>query len=51
VLNSDADLYGGSGWGNLGEVEALPISSHARPRALNLTLPPLGCVFLKSEGS
>jgi 1,4-alpha-glucan branching enzyme len=51
VLNSDAELYGGSGWGNLGEVQALPISSHARPRALNLTLPPLGCVFLKSQGS
>jgi 1,4-alpha-glucan branching enzyme len=50
VLNSDAELYGGGGWGNLGEVRALPISSHARPRALNLTLPPLGCVVLKSEG-
>jgi 1,4-alpha-glucan branching enzyme len=51
ALNSDAEAYGGSGWGNLGLVEALPISSHGQPRALNLTLPPLGCLFLKSEGA
>jgi 1,4-alpha-glucan branching enzyme len=50
VLNSDAELYGGSGWGNLGSVEALPFSSHGRPRSVNLTLPPLACVFLKSAG-
>jgi 1,4-alpha-glucan branching enzyme len=49
ILNSDAEVYGGAGWGNLGEVEALPISAHGRPRTLNLTIPPLGCVLLKSE--
>jgi 1,4-alpha-glucan branching enzyme len=48
ILNSDAAVYGGSGWGNLGGVEALPISVHGRPRAVNLTLPPLGIVFLKA---
>jgi 1,4-alpha-glucan branching enzyme len=47
VLNSDATLYGGSGWGNLGGLDTLPISVHGRPRALNLTLPPMSCVFLK----
>jgi len=51
VLNADAALYGGSGWGNLGGLEALPISMHARPRALNVTLPPLSCLFFKSQGS
>jgi 1,4-alpha-glucan branching enzyme len=51
ALNSDATLYGGSGWGNLGGLEALPISMHGRPRALNLTLPPLSCVFFKSDGT
>ena len=50
ILNSDADHYGGSGVGNLGGVEALPVSMHGRPQALNLTLPPLGVVFLKSTG-
>jgi 1,4-alpha-glucan branching enzyme len=49
VLNSDAWNYGGSGVGNLGGVETLPFSAHGRPRTVNLTLPPLGCVFLKGE--
>jgi len=48
ILNSDAPEYGGSGWGNFGGVEAAPIPRHGRPHALNLTLPPLGAVFLKS---
>jgi 1,4-alpha-glucan branching enzyme len=50
VLNSDAKEYGGSGHGNLGGVEATPVPHHGRPYSLNLTLPPLGAVFLKSEG-
>ncbi|HZD18778.1 MAG TPA: 1,4-alpha-glucan branching protein GlgB, partial [Actinomycetota bacterium] len=50
LLNSDADAYAGSGSGNMGRVEALPVSMHGRPVALNLTLPPLGVVFLKSAG-
>jgi 1,4-alpha-glucan branching enzyme len=45
-LNSDAAEYGGSGHGNLGGVEALPYSVHGRPNAVNVTLPPLGCLFL-----
>jgi len=49
-LNSDAKEYGGSGHGNLGGVEATPVPHHGRPYSLNLTLPPLGAVFLKSEG-
>jgi 1,4-alpha-glucan branching enzyme len=51
VLNSDAALYGGSGWGNLGGLETVPVPSHGQPRSLNLTLPPLACVFLKSGES
>ena len=49
ILNSDSKEYGGSGHGNLGGVEASPISFHGRPCSLNLTLPPLGAVFFKSE--
>jgi len=49
-LNSDAWTYGGSGQGNLGGVEAAPISLHGRPCMLTLTLPPLSAVFLKPEG-
>jgi 1,4-alpha-glucan branching enzyme len=47
VLNSDAGDYAGSGQGNMGAIEAAPIASHGRPFALNVTLPPLGAVFLK----
>jgi 1,4-alpha-glucan branching enzyme len=49
VLNSDASLYGGSGHGNFGGVDATPIPSHGRPYSLSLTLPPLGIVFLKNH--
>lgn len=31
VLNSDATVYGGGGWGNLGGVEAKSVSVHGRP--------------------
>ncbi len=47
LLNSDAAIYGGSGIGNLGGVEAAPISAHGRRHSLQLTLPPLGMVLLK----
>jgi 1,4-alpha-glucan branching enzyme len=48
VLNSDATYYGGSGWGNMGGVEAVPIPLHGRSHSLTLTLPPLAALFLKS---
>jgi len=47
VLNSDAPLYGGSGQGNMGGVQAAPVGAHGRPYALNLTLPPFGIVAFK----
>ncbi len=47
LLNSDAPLYGGSGQGNLGGVEAVPISVHGHRHSLTLTLPPLAALFLK----
>ncbi|MCE5229520.1 1,4-alpha-glucan branching protein GlgB [bacterium] len=49
LLNSDALEYGGAGFGNMGEVEAVPQPSHNYPCSLNLVLPPLGAVFLKQE--
>jgi 1,4-alpha-glucan branching enzyme len=47
VLNSDAPLYGGSGMGNFGGVEAAPIAAQGRYQSLALTLPPLAAVFFK----
>ena len=49
LLNSDAEVYGGSNVGNSGAVEAEPVESHGRPRSLLLTLPPLGILILKRE--
>jgi 1,4-alpha-glucan branching enzyme len=48
VLNSDAPEYYGSGLGNLGAVEATPGPWHGRPFSLELTLPPLGGLFLRA---
>ncbi len=47
VFNSDAAVYGGSNHGNNGGLHAEFSSWHGRPYSLNLTLPPLGAVFLK----
>jgi 1,4-alpha-glucan branching enzyme len=51
LLNSDAGVYGGSGVGNFGAVEAAPVPAQGRPHSLTLTLPPLGCILLKPDRS
>jgi 1,4-alpha-glucan branching enzyme len=48
ALNSDSAIYGGSGQGNLGGVEAAPVPAHGRYHSLSLTLPPLGILYLKA---
>jgi 1,4-alpha-glucan branching enzyme len=48
ILNSDATIYGGSGMGNLGAVEASPVGTHGRPFSLSLTLPALGVVAFRA---
>jgi 1,4-alpha-glucan branching enzyme len=47
VLNSDADVYGGSNIGNTGKVTAEKNPSHGHEWSLNLTVPPLGFLLLK----
>jgi 1,4-alpha-glucan branching enzyme len=49
LLNSDAKDYGGSGQGLMGGIEASPIPFHGLTYSLNITLPPLGVIFLKVE--
>jgi len=49
LLNGDATLYGGSGWGNMGGKEAQMVPSHGRPYSLKLTLPPLAALFFKAD--
>ncbi len=47
VLNSDAELYGGSGQGNFGGKEATPQSVHGENHSLNVTLPPLAMMVFR----
>ena len=47
VLNTDAKEYGGSGVGNSGGRDAEPRPWHNRAWSLDLTLPPLGVLYLK----
>ncbi len=51
VLNSDAAIYGGSGSGNLGGVDAAPVAAQGHYHSLALNLPPLGVVYLKPSAS
>ncbi|MFK8330514.1 1,4-alpha-glucan branching protein GlgB [Pseudomonas sp. BJa5] len=47
VLNSDAEGYAGSNFGNLGEVACEAVASHGQPLSLALNLPPLGVLVLR----
>jgi 1,4-alpha-glucan branching enzyme len=50
-MNSDAAWYGGSGQGNLGGTEAVPVPAHGRYHSLVLRLPPLAVLYLKPSGA
>jgi 1,4-alpha-glucan branching enzyme len=50
ILNSDAREYGGSGQGNFGGVDSVPVICNKRYNSLLLTLPPLGIVVFKRNG-
>ena len=49
LLNSDAPLYGGSGMGNCGAVQATPVAAHGHYHSLNLTMPPLAIIVFRSK--
>ncbi|HET6699642.1 MAG TPA: 1,4-alpha-glucan branching protein GlgB [Nocardioidaceae bacterium] len=50
VLNTDAEIYSGSGVGNLGRVEAADRSWHGQPASAELRVPPLGTLWLRYSG-
>jgi len=50
-LNSDASTYGGSGLGNLGAVDSVPVAGRGHFQSLTLRLPPLGLLVLSHEGT
>jgi len=49
ALNTDAEVYGGSGVGNLGRIEAQASPHHAQPFSASVRVPPLGAMILIPE--
>ena len=45
-LNTDAEIYGGTGVGNFGQVDSELLSTHGHENSLNLVLPPLSTLIL-----
>ena len=49
ILNTDAEVYGGSNVGNGGRLNAEDVPCHGREASLRLTLPPLATIVLTPE--
>jgi 1,4-alpha-glucan branching enzyme len=49
ILNTDAQIYGGSGVGNLGGAQADKGPWRDMPASADLVLPPLAGVYLKFD--
>lgn len=49
-VNTDATFFGGSGVGNMGEVQALGEASHGQPASMKLMLPPMSTLILEYAG-
>jgi 1,4-alpha-glucan branching enzyme len=47
IMNTDSALYGGSGMGNEGAVQAVPEVWDDRPASAQIVLPPLSTVYLE----
>jgi 1,4-alpha-glucan branching enzyme len=50
IMNTDADIFGGSGIGN-GELLPDAIGHRGKPHAINVTIPPLATLILKPRDS
>jgi 1,4-alpha-glucan branching enzyme len=46
VINTDAIVYGGSGTGNMGGIEAGPEPWHGQPASATIVVPPMGVLWL-----
>jgi 1,4-alpha-glucan branching enzyme len=49
LLNSDSEIFGGSGQGNLGAVDVDGFPCHGRDASVRLTLPPLSALYFVPE--
>lgn len=50
ILNTDAEIYGGSNVGNFGSVIAQDWGHHGQPACAWISLPPLAAVILRHDG-
>jgi len=50
IINTDAYEYAGSGVGNFGGVDTVPVPHHGLPYSTRLRLPPLGALWLRHPG-
>ena len=50
-LNTDSAHYGGTNAGNHGHVVAAAVPMHGQPWSITLHLPPLGVIWLETEGT
>jgi 1,4-alpha-glucan branching enzyme len=50
AINTDAEVYAGSGVGNFGSVQAENVPHHGQPASAVLRIPPLGVLWLRYEG-
>ncbi len=51
ALNTDAEIYGGEGRGNLGEITAENTAWHGQDASASMTLPPLSTIILVRDES
>ncbi|MEY4982907.1 MAG: hypothetical protein RIR62_1173 [Pseudomonadota bacterium] len=49
VLNTDAEIYGGGGRGNMGGIGTEPVEWHGQAQSALVTLPPLSAVWFRQE--
>ena len=50
VMNTDASVYGGSGMGNLGAIEATESAWPGRPASAQIVLPPMATSYFRFDG-
>jgi 1,4-alpha-glucan branching enzyme len=50
AVNTDAEVYGGSGVGNFGGFEADGEGWHGMTASAEISVPPLGTIWLRHEG-
>ncbi len=49
AINTDADIYGGAGRGNLGGVDTEPVAANGFDQSVSITVPPLSALFFVAE--